>query len=97
MLAVCSMAVSVVLEIEEGVAEYYKAQRIGTSNYYVCEIEKVIFVGTLIPSNDWPGSFIFLNELFALIANRETRAIVENPNLNLVELLPLMDRYGWAE
>jgi hypothetical protein len=89
--------VSVVLEVEKDEPEYFRSYRIGDQGHFCSEIEGVLFVGTLIPSNKYPGHYEQLNDLFALKACKETREIIKNPKLHLGDLLSLMGRYWWVD
>ncbi|QHA36876.1 hypothetical protein D5E69_14330 [Rossellomorea marisflavi] len=99
MAVVNKKVVSVVLEVEEDQPEYFKAVRISDKGdgYYVTEIEGVLFVGNLIPSNKFKGSYLILSDIFALEANEETRKFLSKSNEGLLEFISIMDRYRWEE
>jgi hypothetical protein len=89
--------VSIVIEIEEGQPEYFKSHLVSDMwSYYATEIENVLFIGTLIPSNRHHGHYEQLNDLISLKANKETRALIDNPDMSVGSLLMLLERFGWT-
>jgi hypothetical protein len=90
--------VSVVLEVETNEPEYFRSHLVSDmGSYYCTEIEGVLFLGTLLPSNKYPGHYELLNDLISFKANKETRALIDNPNMSLGNLLMLTERFGWSE
>ncbi|MGD6775244.1 hypothetical protein [Sutcliffiella horikoshii] len=85
--------VAVVLEIEPNVPEYFKAQKIANSEFYAIEIDRLIIVSTLMPSNKYRGYYQQLAELFAFRDNAEVREQLARPDLTAVELMSLLDRH----
>ncbi len=85
--------VAVVLEVEINVPEYFKASKIANSDFYAVEIDGLIFVSTLMPSNKYRGYYQQLAELFALKDNAEVREKLARPDLSAAELMSLLDRY----
>ncbi|MBH9965594.1 hypothetical protein [[Bacillus] enclensis] len=90
--------VSVVLEVEPNEPEYYRSHLISDmGSYYCTEIEGVLFLGTLLPSNKYKGHYEMLNDLISFKANKETRALIDNPNMDIGDILMLIERFGWQE
>jgi hypothetical protein len=90
--------VSVVLEVELDQPEYFRSNLVSDmGSYYCTEIEGVLFLGTLLPSNKYKGHYEMLNDLISFKANKETRALIDNPDMSLGNLLMLIERFGWAE
>jgi hypothetical protein len=90
--------VSVVLEVVPNEPEYFRSHLISDmGSYYATEIDGVLFIGTLIPSNRFPGHYEQLSDLVALKANKETKALINNPEMSVGSLLMLMERFGWSE
>ncbi|WP_404459480.1 hypothetical protein [Sutcliffiella horikoshii] len=85
--------VAVVLEVEVNVPEYFKAQKIANSDFYAVEIDGLIIVSNLMPSNKYRGYYQQLSELFALKDNAEVREKLARPDLTAAELMSLLDRY----
>lgn len=90
--------VSVVLEVEPNEPEYFRSHLVSDmGSYYCTEIDGVLFIGTLIPSNKYPGHYELLSDLVSLKVNKETRAIIDKPDMSLGSLLMLIERFGWSE
>ncbi|MCA1059771.1 hypothetical protein LCL96_12515 [Rossellomorea aquimaris] len=90
--------VSVVLEVEKDQPEYFRSLLVSDmGSYYCTEIDGVLFIGTLLPSNKYPGSYELLNDLISIKANKETRALIDNPEMSLGSLLMLIERFGWSQ
>ena len=90
--------VSVVLEVEKDQPEYFRSHLVSDmGSYYCTEIDRVLFITTLIPSNRWPGHYELLNELISLKSNKETRAILDKPDMDLGSILMLIERFGWSQ
>jgi hypothetical protein len=88
--------VSVVLEVETNEPEYFRSHLVSDmGSYYCTEIEGVLFIGTLLPSNKYPGHYEQLSDIISLKANKETRALINNPEMSVGSLLMLMERFGW--
>ncbi|MCA1319784.1 hypothetical protein LC085_07640 [Bacillus tianshenii] len=85
--------VVVVLEVETNKPEFFKATRLNNHGHYAVEIDGLVFVATLMPSNSHPGYYELLNELFALKLNEEVREALAKPNLSAADLLLLMDHF----
>ncbi|KMJ59389.1 hypothetical protein AB685_00410 [Bacillus sp. LL01] len=96
MLNVNKKVVAVVLEVEPNAPEYFKATKIANSDFYAVEMDGLIIVSTLMPSNKYRGYFQQLSELFALKDNVEVREQLARPDLTASELMSLLDRYQEA-
>lgn len=83
----------VVVVYEVDGPEFYRGQRIGDTEFFAVEMDGLVIVTTLMPSNKHKGCYTELNELFALKANKEVCDLIAKPDLSAVELLSLLDRF----
>jgi hypothetical protein len=83
----------VVVVYEVDGPEYFRGQRIGETEFFAVEMDGIIIVTTLMPSNTHKGCYVELNDLLALKANKEVCEQITKPDLTAIELIALLHRY----